>query len=47
MVNGIRRGLLDNQVTVLCDGGPVSVSWDGQGKVRLAGSVTRVFSGWL
>ncbi|UMZ14388.1 diaminopimelate epimerase [Pseudomonas sp. MPFS] len=47
VVNGIRRGLLDNQVTVLCDGGPVSVSWDGQGKVRLAGSVTRVFSGWL
>ncbi|MGC5700923.1 diaminopimelate epimerase [Pseudomonas sp. NFXW11] len=46
-VNGMRRGLLDSQVQVLCDGGPVTVSWDGQGKVRLAGSVTRVFSGWL
>lgn len=46
-VNGIRRGLLDSPVQVLCDGGPVTVSWDGQGKVRLAGSVTRVFSGSL
>lgn len=46
-VNGIRRGLLDSPVRVLCDGGPVTVSWDGQGKVRLAGSVTRVFSGSL
>ncbi|OLF54610.1 diaminopimelate epimerase [Pseudomonas chlororaphis] len=46
-VNGIRRGLLDSPVRVLCDGGPVTVSWDGQGQVRLAGSVTKVFSGWL
>ncbi|MGE7957773.1 diaminopimelate epimerase [Pseudomonas sp. NPDC089530] len=44
-VNGIRRGLLDSPVRVLCDGGPVTVSWDGVGKVRLAGSVERVFSG--
>lgn len=46
-VNGIRRGLLDSPVRVLCDGGPVTVSWDGQGQVHLAGSVTRVFSGSL
>ncbi|MGY4816621.1 diaminopimelate epimerase [Pseudomonas chlororaphis subsp. piscium] len=46
-VNGIRRGLLDSPVRVLCDGGPVTVSWDGQGKVRLAGGVERVFSGTL
>lgn len=46
-VNGIRRGLLDSPVKVLCDGGPVTVSWDGQGKVRLAGTVTRVFHGSL
>lgn len=44
-VNGIRRGLLDSPVRVLCDGGPVTVSWDGQGKVRLAGVVEQVFSG--
>lgn len=44
-VNGIRRGLLDSPVRVLCDGGPVTVSWDDQGKVRLAGGVERVFSG--
>ncbi|AZC81581.1 diaminopimelate epimerase [Pseudomonas chlororaphis] len=44
-VNGIRRGLLDSPVRVLCDGGPVTVSWDGQGKVQLAGVVERVFSG--
>lgn len=46
-VNGIRRGLLDSPVRVLCDGGPVTVSWDGQGMVRLAGVVERVFSGML
>nr|BFD41466.1 diaminopimelate epimerase [Pseudomonas sp. FFPRI_1] len=46
-VNGIRRGLLDSPVRVLCDGGPVTVSWDGQGTVHLAGRVTRVFQGWL
>lgn len=46
-VNGIRRGLLDSPVKVLCDGGPVSVTWDGQGKVQLAGAVESVFFGTL
>lgn len=26
---------------------PVTVSWDGQGKVRLSGNVVQVFSGTL
>lgn len=46
-VNGIRRGLLDSPVKVICDGGPVTVSWDGVGKVQLAGSVERVFGGTI
>lgn len=46
-VNGIRRGLLDSPVQVLCDGGPVSVTWDGQGPVQLAGPVASVFFGTL
>ncbi|KAB0481847.1 diaminopimelate epimerase [Pseudomonas reinekei] len=45
VVNGIRRGLLDNTVAVECDGGTVTVQWDGVGSVILTGPVLRVFSG--
>lgn len=44
-VNGIRRGLLDNCVEVECDGGTVTVQWDGVGPVFLTGSVETTFSG--
>lgn len=44
-VNGIRRGLLDNCVEVECDGGTVTVQWDGAGPVFLTGPVEAVFSG--
>lgn len=44
-VNGIRRGLLDNSVAVECDGGTVTVQWDGVGQVFLTGPVEPVFSG--
>ncbi|WP_147175895.1 diaminopimelate epimerase [Pseudomonas sp. AG1028] len=44
-VNGIRRGLLDSTVEVECDGGIVTVQWDGIGPVFLTGPVTRSFSG--
>ncbi|MBV8623077.1 MAG: diaminopimelate epimerase [Herbaspirillum sp.] len=48
VVNGIRRGLLDAVVEVECDGGVVSVQWDGCGSVFLAGPVTPVYQGtWL
>ncbi|WP_339465587.1 diaminopimelate epimerase [Pseudomonas sp. EA_65y_Pfl2_P74] len=46
-VNGIRRGLLDNIVEVECDGGPVTVRWDGQGSVWLSGPVEPSFSGTI
>ncbi|WP_150653160.1 diaminopimelate epimerase [Pseudomonas fluorescens] len=44
-VNGIRRGLLDDTVEVECDGGSVTVQWDGVGAVFLIGPVEAVFSG--
>jgi diaminopimelate epimerase len=44
-VNGIRRGLLDNSVEVECDGGTVTVQWDGVGPVFLIGPVETTFSG--
>lgn len=46
-VNGIRRGLLDSCVEVECDGGTVTVQWDGVGPVFLIGPVEAVFSGTL
>ncbi|MBV4476975.1 diaminopimelate epimerase [Pseudomonas botevensis] len=46
-VNGIRRGLLDNSVEVECDGGSVTVQWDGRGSVVLSGPVQAVFSGTI
>lgn len=45
VVNGIRRGLLDDCVEVECDGGTVTVQWDGVGSVVLTGPVERIFSG--
>lgn len=48
VVNGIRRGLLDASVRVECDGGDVTVRWDGAGSVLLSGPVAFGFSGnWL
>jgi len=44
-VNGIRRGLLDDCVEVECDGGTVTVQWDGVGSVVLTGPVEKTFSG--
>ena len=44
-VNGIRRGLLDHCVEVECDGGTVTVQWDGVGPVFLTGPVKTTFSG--
>jgi diaminopimelate epimerase len=46
-VAAIRRGLTDESVTVVCDGGSVHVQWDGFGGVHLTGRVTRVFEGEL
>jgi len=45
VVAGIRRGLLDHAVEVVCDGGAVEVRWDGVGSVHLIGTVENVFSG--
>lgn len=45
VVNGIRRGLLDNTVDVQCDGGTVTVHWDGRGGVVLTGAVQTVVHG--
>lgn len=45
VVNGIRRGLLDDRVEVQCDGGTVTVQWDGQGGVVLTGSVEPIMQG--
>ncbi|MNG94718.1 diaminopimelate epimerase [Pseudomonas sp. JV241A] len=45
VVNGIRRGLLDPCVEVECDGGTVTVQWDGEGPVFLTGPVALSYSG--
>ncbi|MFK3821319.1 diaminopimelate epimerase [Pseudomonas yamanorum] len=45
VVNGIRRGLLDDTVDVQCDGGIVTVHWDGHGGVVLTGAVQTVVQG--
>lgn len=45
VINGIRRGLLDESVEVECDGGAVTVQWDGVGSVFLVGPVETIFSG--
>lgn len=47
VVNGIRRGLLDDSVKVECDGGTLKVSWDGSGGVILTGSVELIQSGTI
>ncbi|MHC8319931.1 diaminopimelate epimerase [Pseudomonas sp. GB2N2] len=47
VVNGIRRGLLDSSVEVECDGGTVTVQWDGVGPVFLIGPVEAIFSGTI
>lgn len=46
-VSGIRRGLLDHSVEVECDGGTVTVQWDGVGPVFLIGPVETIFSGTI
>jgi diaminopimelate epimerase len=45
VVNGIHHGLLDNCVEVECDGGTVTIQWDGVGSVILSGPVETIFSG--
>jgi len=46
-VAGIRRGLLDEAVEVVCDGGAFHVCWDGAGSVHLIGAVESIFRGVL
>lgn len=45
VVNGIRRGLLDETVRVSCDGGDVVVRWDSADSVLLSGPVAFGFDG--
>jgi diaminopimelate epimerase len=47
VVAGVRRGLLDNAVEVVCDGGAVEVRWDSIGSVYLVGTVEPVFEGTI
>ena len=44
-VAAIRRGLIGDSVTVVCDGGRLHVQWNGVHGVMLTGSVARVFAG--
>jgi diaminopimelate epimerase len=46
-VAGIRRGLLNEAVEIVCDGGEFQVCWDGVGSVHLIGVVESVFGGVL
>lgn len=42
-----RRGLVDDRVGLVLDGGEVEVAWPGEGPVTLIGPTARVFSGTL
>lgn len=44
-VAAIRRGLVDEEVEVICDGGSVGVSWKAGSGVWLTGRVATVFRG--
>lgn len=46
VVSGIRRGLLDNPVSVATRGGTLTISWDGDGTaVLMTGPAITVFTG--
>ena len=46
VVAGIRRGLLDNPVSVATRGGVLSITWDGNGQpVQMTGPAITVFTG--
>nr|WP_202802665.1 diaminopimelate epimerase [Alcanivorax hongdengensis] len=45
VVIGQRRGLLDSQVTVHLPGGPLQISYDGEGGIRMTGPASRVYDG--
>lgn len=47
MVAARRRGLVGDRATVLLDGGPLEVAWDGKGEVTLTGPAAIVFEGRL
>jgi len=47
VVGGIRLGLLDDTVEVECDGGKVTVKWDGTGGVVLTGPVEPIMHGTI
>ncbi|OGB50105.1 MAG: diaminopimelate epimerase [Burkholderiales bacterium RIFOXYC12_FULL_60_6] len=47
VVGGIRRGLLDDTVSVECDGGTVKVRWNGTDGVVLTGYVEPIFYGTI
>ncbi len=47
LVGARRRGLVGDVATVLLDGGPLEVAWDGTGGVTLTGPAAFVFEGRL
>jgi len=47
MVAARRRGLVGDVATVLLDGGPLEVAWDGEGPVVMTGPAAFVFEGRL
>jgi len=47
MVAARRRGLVGDVATVVLDGGPLEIAWDGEGPVVMTGPATFVFEGRL
>lgn len=47
MVAARRRGLVGDVATVLLDGGPLEIAWDGKGPVEMTGPAAIVFEGRL
>ena len=47
MVAARRRGLVGDVATVVLDGGPLEIAWDGEGPVVMTGPAAFVFEGRL
>ncbi|MCL6609660.1 MAG: diaminopimelate epimerase [Geminicoccaceae bacterium] len=47
MVAARRRGLVGDVATILLDGGPLEIAWDGEGPVVMTGPAAFVFEGRL
>jgi len=44
-IGAMRRGLVERRVTVTLPGGPLTIEWTGEGRIRMTGPATEAFRG--